>query len=88
VDILCRVKDAVTVPVAVKLGPRFSSPGEIAQRLDADGLVLCSGFLQPDTDPGTLAVLPGVELSSPAEARLPRTRICLLRGQVRASLAD
>ena len=42
VDILEQVKDVVSVPVAVKLGPQFSSPGEIAVRLDkagADGLV-------------------------------------------------
>ena len=90
VDILCRVKDAVTVPVAVKLGPYFSSPGEIVLRLDragADGLVLFNRFLQPDIDLETLAVLPGVDLSSTAEARLPRTWISLLRRQVRACLA-
>jgi dihydroorotate dehydrogenase (fumarate) len=90
VDILCQVKDAVTVPVAVKLGPQFSSPGEMALRLDeagADGLVLFNRFLQPDIDPETLAVAPGVDLSSPAEARLPRTWISLLCRQVGASLA-
>jgi dihydroorotate dehydrogenase (fumarate) len=90
VDIMCRVKDAVTVPVAVKLGPQFSSPGEIALRLDeagADGLVLFNRLLQPDIDTETLTVVPGVDLSSPAEARLPRTWISLLREQVRASLA-
>ncbi len=89
-DILCQVKDAVTVPVAVKLGSQFSSPGEIALRLDeagADGLVLFNRFLQPDIDPETLAVAPGVDLSSPAEARLPRTWISLLCRQVGASLA-
>jgi len=90
IDILCRVKDAVTVPVAVKLGPHFSSAGEIALRLDqagADGLVLFNRFLQPDIDPETLTVRPAVDLSSPAEARLPRTWISLLRNQLRASLA-
>jgi len=90
VDILGQVKDVVSVPVAVKLGPQFSSPGEIAVRLDkagADGLVLFNRFLQPDIDTETLAVLPGAGLSSPAEARLPRTWISLLRRQVRASLA-
>ena len=90
VDILGQVKDVVSVPVAVKLGPQFSSPGEIALRLDkagADGLVLFNRFLQPDIDTETLAVLPGVGLSSPAEARLPLTWISLLRRQVRASLA-
>ena len=90
VDILCRVKDAVTVPVAVKLSPHFSSTGEIALRLDeagADGLVLFNRFLQPDIDPETLAVVPAVDLSSPAEARLPRTWISILCQRVRASLA-
>jgi dihydroorotate dehydrogenase (fumarate) len=90
IDILQRVKDAVTVPVAVKLGPHFSSTGEIALRLDeagADGLVLFNRFLQPDIDPETLAVVPAVDLSSPAEARLPRTWISILCQRVRASLA-
>jgi dihydroorotate dehydrogenase (fumarate) len=90
VDILGRVKAAVTVPVAVKLSPHYSSTGEIALRLDeagADGLVLFNRFLQPDIDPETLAVLPAVDLSSPAEARLPRTWISLLRKHLRASLA-
>jgi dihydroorotate dehydrogenase (fumarate) len=90
IDILCRVKDTVTVPVAVKLGPHFSSAGEIALRLDqagADGLVLFNRFLQPDIDTETLTVRPAVDLSSPAEARLPRTWISLLRNHLRASLA-
>jgi dihydroorotate dehydrogenase (fumarate) len=90
VDILCRVKDAVTVPVAVKLSPYFSSAGEMALRLDeagADGLVLFNRFLQPDIDPETLAVVPAVDLSSPAEARVPRTWISILCQRVRASLA-
>jgi dihydroorotate dehydrogenase (fumarate) len=90
VDVLARVKDAVTVPVAVKLSPYFSSTGEMAVRLDeagADGLVLFNRFLQPDIDPDDLAVVSGVGLSSPAEARLPCTWIALLRGRVRAALA-
>ena len=88
VDVLERVKDAVTVPVAIKLSPHFSSTGEIALRLDhagADALVLFT--LQPDIDADTLAVVPTVGLSSPAEARLPRTWIALLHGRVGASLA-
>jgi dihydroorotate dehydrogenase (fumarate) len=90
VDILSRVKEAVRVPVAVKLGPYFSSLGEMAHRLDeagADGLVLFNRFLQPEIDADTLEVVPAVGLSSPAEARLPRTWIALLHGRVRASLA-
>jgi dihydroorotate dehydrogenase (fumarate) len=90
IDILCGVKTAVTVPVAVKLSPHFSSTGEMALRLDqagADGLVLFNRFLQPDIDPESMAVLPIVDLSSTREARLPRTWISILRHQLRASLA-
>jgi dihydroorotate dehydrogenase (fumarate) len=89
-DILATVKDAVSVPVAVKLSPYFSSPGELARRLDkagADALVLFNRFLQPDIDPDSLAVVPKVGLSSPVDAGLPRTWIALLRGRVSASLA-
>jgi dihydroorotate dehydrogenase (fumarate) len=90
VDILAQVKAAVTVPVAVKLSPYFSSPGELVVRLDeagADALVLFNRFLQPDIDPESLAVVPMVGLSRPVDAGLPRTWIALLRGRVRASLA-
>jgi len=90
VDVLTRVKAAVTIPVAVKLSPYFSSIGEMALRLDqagADGLVLFNRFLHADIDPEAIAVVPAVGLSNPVEARLPRAWIALLRGRVRASLA-
>jgi dihydroorotate dehydrogenase (fumarate) len=90
IDVLARVKAAVTVPVAVKLSPYFSSIGEMALRLDeagADALVLFNRFLQPDIDPEELALASGVALSNAADARLPRTWIALLRGRLRASLA-
>jgi dihydroorotate dehydrogenase (fumarate) len=90
VEILTTVKAVVSVPVAVKLSPYFSSMGEMAQRLDragADGLVLFNRFLQPDIDAETLTVTARFGLSSPAEARLPRAWIALLAGRVQASLA-
>jgi len=90
IDVLQQVKDAVTVPVAVKVGPYFSSPGEMALRLDgagADALVLFNRFLQPDIDTDQLDVVPHVALSNRVDARLPRTWIALLRGRIRAALA-
>jgi dihydroorotate dehydrogenase (fumarate) len=90
IDVLRRVKDAVRVPVAVKLGPYFSSIGEMACRLDeagADALVLFNRFLQPDIDADELAVVADVALSNRTEGRLPRAWIALLRGRVAASLA-
>ncbi len=90
VEVLRNVKDAVSVPVAVKLSPHFSSTGEMALRLDdagADALVLFNRFLQPDIDPETVSVLPQIGLSHPSEGRLPRTWIALLYGRVHAALA-
>jgi len=89
-DILAPVKEAVTVPVAVKLSPYFSATAEMAQRLDeagADGLVLFNRFLQPDIDPESLTVVRAVSLSTREEIRLPLTWIALLHGRVGASLA-
>lgn len=90
VDVLKRVKEAVDVPVAVKLSPYFSSTGEMAVRLDeagADALVLFNRFLQPDIDPDRLAIGSQIGLSTPIEGRLPRTWIALLHGRLRCSLA-
>jgi len=90
IDILTTVKAVVSVPVAVKLAPYFSSLGEMAVRLDqagADGLVLFNRFMQTDINPDTLTISTGFKLSSPAEATLARSWIARLRGQVRSSLA-
>ena len=89
-DILQSVKDVVGVPVAMKLSPYFSSFGHMSVELDragVDGLVMFNRFLQPDIDIEALEVVPGMVLSSPFEARLPRTWIAALRGRVNASLA-
>jgi len=90
IDIVAAVKQAVAVPVAVKIGPFFSSTAEMANRLDeagADGLVLFNRFLQADIDCERLAAAPGVTLSTAAEARLPLAWIALLHNRIRASLA-
>jgi len=90
VDILAAVKSVVSVPIAVKLTPYFSSFGDMALRLEqagADGLVLFNRFMQTDIDPDTFTVSTGFKLSSPAEATVPRSWIARLRGRVRCSLA-
>ncbi len=89
-EILAGVRQSVSIPVAVKLSPYFSATGAVATALDqagADGLVLFNRFLQPDVDTEAIQVVPGVTLSSPVEARLPRTWIAILRHRVRGSLA-
>jgi dihydroorotate dehydrogenase (fumarate) len=90
IDILKAVKEAVSIPVAIKLSPFFSATGNMAQRLDAagaDALVLFNRFYQPDIDLDYLRIDPRAELSTPAEIRLPLLWIAVLFGRIKASLA-
>jgi dihydroorotate dehydrogenase (fumarate) len=89
-DILKSVKANVSIPVAVKLSPFFSSFANMAKRLDqagADGLVLFNRFYQPDIELESLEVKPNILLSTPMAMRLPLRWIALLQGKVKASLA-
>jgi len=90
VDVLTAVKRTVAIPVAIKVGPYFSSFANMAHRLDdagADALVLFNRFYQPDFDIETRTVVPSISLSTPAEIRLPLLWLALLYGRVRPSLA-
>ena len=89
-DILKAVKSAVSIPVAIKLSPFFSATGNMAKRLDEEGvdaLILFNRFYQPDINLETLTIDPHTELSTPAEIRLPLLWIAVLYGQIKASLA-
>jgi dihydroorotate dehydrogenase (fumarate) len=90
IDIVEAVKAHVTIPVAVKIGPYFSSPGAMAWALTAagaDGLVLFNRFYQPDIDVARLSIKTDLELSRPVEMRLPLLWIAVLHKRIRASLA-
>ena len=89
-ELLAAVKAAVSLPVALKLAPFFSSLANFARRLDqrgVDGLVLFNRFYQPDLDLEALAVVPDLVLSAPHEARLPLRWIAILDPLIDASLA-
>lgn len=89
-ELVSAVKKSISIPLAVKVGPYFSSPGNMAKRIveaGADGLVLFNRFLQPDLnlDEGTSA--PKLVLSTPFELLLPLRWVAILKGRVNASLA-
>lgn len=90
VDITALVRKTVDIPIAVKLNPYFSSIGNIAARLQeagADALVLFNRFYQPDFDIEELKAIPNLNLSHPAEIRLPLLWIAVLYGRLAVSLA-
>jgi len=89
-ELMTAVRESIDIPLAVKIGPYFSSVANMARRLvdaGADGLVLFNRFYQPDIDLEELDVTPNVQLSSSFELRLPLRWIAILRGRVKASLA-
>jgi dihydroorotate dehydrogenase (fumarate) len=90
VDILCDVKRTVSIPVAMKLSPFFSSPAHMAQRLadaGADALVFFNRFYQPDIDLERLEVEPRLVLSRSHELRLPLCWVAILYGQLLTDFA-
>jgi len=89
-EVLKVVREAVNIPVAVKLSPFFSSMANVAAQLvesGANGLVLFNRFYQPDIDLDELDVKPEVVLSESADARIPMRWIAILYGKIKASLA-
>lgn len=90
VDLVTAVRNVVQIPLAVKIGPYFSSLPNVARRLvdaGANGLVLFNRFLQPDIDIESLQVIPHLELSTSEELLLPLRWTAILRGRILASLA-
>ncbi len=90
IDLIRAIKNTVAIPVAVKLGPYFSSPANMAKKCDAagaDAIVLFNRFYQPDYDLEALEVVPNLMLSTQYELLLRLHWIAVLYGQVKADLA-
>jgi dihydroorotate dehydrogenase (fumarate) len=89
-DVVRAVRQAIAIPLAVKLSPYFSSLTNMAGQLveaGANGLVLFNRFYQPDLDIETMQVLPALALSTSTELRLPLRWIAILHRRHRVSLA-
>ena len=90
VQLVRDVRARVTLPIALKLSPFFTSLPHMAKRFveaGANGLVLFNRFYQPDFDLEGLDVVPNLVLSTPHDLRLPLRWIAILYGRVAADLA-
>ena len=88
--LIAAVRDAITIPLAVKLSPYYSALASFARSAverGADGLVLFNRFYQPDFDLETFEVVPRLELSRPSELRLPMRWTAILRPQLGAAVS-
>lgn len=90
IEIARSVRAGVTIPLAVKLSPYYSSVSALATAIDGvgvDALVLFNRFYQPDIDLDSNLVAPQISLSTPAELPLRLRWLALLHGRIEASLA-
>jgi len=89
-EVLAAVKKRVTIPVAMKIGPFFSSLPNFVQRVEkagAAGVALFNRFYNSDVYIETLEVDPHLVLSASTESLLPLRWIAILRPQVKGTLA-
>jgi len=89
-DLVSHVKASIGIPVAVKIGPYFSSIPNMARKFDeagADALVMFNRFYQPDIDLEALEVTPSLALSNSYELLLRLHWVALLHGKIKADMA-
>lgn len=89
-DIVQSVREAVAIPLALKVGPYFSALPHFAARMESlgvNGLSLFNRYLDPDINPESMQVHPELVFSTPVEHRLPLRWIAILRPFLKLSLA-
>lgn len=90
IDLVTEVRRTVSIPVAVKVGPYFSSFANMALRLEAAGanaIVIFNRFYQPDFDLDALEVKPSLTLSRSDELLLRLHWTAILHGHLHADIA-
>ena len=90
IDIVAVVNESVSIPVAVKLSPFYSSVPNLAARLEvigADGLVLFNRYYQADVDPENGAPMFTVRLSDSSDLPLRLHAVAAVAHFSRLSLA-
>ncbi len=89
-DLVRAIRKRVRNPIAVKLGPYFTSCANFTRKLSeagADGIVIFNRFYQPDFDLEEMEVIPNLVLSSPHELRLRLHWTAILYHQVETYIA-
>jgi dihydroorotate dehydrogenase (fumarate) len=90
IEMVFAVRQAVRLPLAVKLSPFYTALGHVATRLvnaGADGVVLFNRFYQPDLDIEKLEVARQLTLSDSSDLLLRLRWLAILHGRLHASLA-
>lgn len=90
VDTLAGVRSAVSIPVAVKLSPFYTSIPNLVKRLGeagADGYVLFNRYYEPDIDVDELEIRSHLTPSTSAELNLRLRWLAIVQSQTAGDLA-
>ncbi len=91
IEILKKVKSAVSIPVSVKLSPFYANPLNVISRMDktgVDAFVLFNRIFQPEIDIEKEEHIVDFPLSTEYENKLPLRFTGLLHGNINASIAS
>jgi len=89
-NLVAGVAGEIQIPVAVKIGPHYTSMANFMQRLtalDIQAVVMFNRFFQPVIDIGKLSLKSGINLSRAEDSGLPVRWIALLRERVACDIA-
>lgn len=89
IDVVRSVREAVSRPIAVKIGPSFTALAHLAGQLTdagADGLVLFNRLVHPDLDLDELEVRSTMSPSTSDDLHVPLRWVAILHGVVGCSL--
>ena len=90
VEMVREITSAISIPVAVKLSPFYSSIPNIAghfQEADAEAVVIFNRFYQPGLDLETMSLTRELELSTPDELNLRLRWAAILTSRVSIDVA-
>lgn len=91
IDILKKIREAVKIPLAVKLSPYYSNPMDIIRKMDyagADAFVLFNRFFQPDIDLAKEELIFPYNLSNENDYRLSMRFAGLLHKNIDANICS
>lgn len=90
IEVVASVRKNVTIPLAVKIGPFYSSIPAVAKDLadiGADSIVIFNRFYQADIDLENLEVIHDINYSTPADLLLPLRWAAILYRQTPLDIA-
>ncbi len=89
IDIIKKVKENITIPLAVKLSYHFADLASFVKRLSqsgVEGVVLFNRFFQPDFDIDNFKVIPTNILSNPADIAITLRWMSIFHGRLDCNL--